>query len=216
MDFLFVLESHRWKWLGRRWSIYRITRTKTRRRHQSCSIAVLSPAARLREPMASGDCRKDDDRIVRRASDRREPAASARRRRSGTCAHARRSSPEHADENLRLADFPRRRIGDGDPLARIIHERLFAGDMVRASPASAAFRTCEAGPQPRQMSQLSHAQFPIRRHPHSSSSIDGRGVPRLVIRAEQMGRAFNGSVGRLQIGIGGRGVAEAKPPRAVV
>ena len=39
---------------------------------------------------------------------------------------------EHADENLRLADFARRRIDDADPLARIIHERLFPGDMVLA------------------------------------------------------------------------------------
>ena len=27
-----------------------------------------------------------------------------------------------------------------------------------------------------QMSQLSHAQFPLRRHPHLPSTIDGRGV----------------------------------------
>ena len=39
---------------------------------------------------------------------------------------------EHADENLRLADFARRRIDDADPLARIVHERLFPGDMVLA------------------------------------------------------------------------------------
>ena len=39
---------------------------------------------------------------------------------------------EHADEDLRLADFPCRRIGDADPLARIIHERLVAGHMVLA------------------------------------------------------------------------------------
>ena len=31
---------------------------------------------------------------------------------------------EHADENLRLADFARRRIDDADPLARIVDERL--------------------------------------------------------------------------------------------
>ena len=37
---------------------------------------------------------------------------------------------EHGDENLRLADFAGRRIGDPDPLARIVHERLVAGDMV--------------------------------------------------------------------------------------
>ena len=39
---------------------------------------------------------------------------------------------EHGDENLRLADFARRRIDDPDPLARIIDERLFPGDMVLA------------------------------------------------------------------------------------
>ena len=39
---------------------------------------------------------------------------------------------EHADEDLRLADFARRRIGDPDPLARIVDERLFPGDMVLA------------------------------------------------------------------------------------
>ena len=39
---------------------------------------------------------------------------------------------EHADENLRLADFARRRIDDADPLARIVDERLFSGDMVLA------------------------------------------------------------------------------------
>jgi hypothetical protein len=31
---------------------------------------------------------------------------------------------EHGDENLRLADLSRRRIGDPDPLARIVDERL--------------------------------------------------------------------------------------------
>jgi hypothetical protein len=39
---------------------------------------------------------------------------------------------EHPDENLGLADFGRRRIDDVDPLARIIHERLFPDDMVLA------------------------------------------------------------------------------------
>ena len=39
---------------------------------------------------------------------------------------------EHADENLRLADFARRRIGDPDPLARIVDERLLPGDVVLA------------------------------------------------------------------------------------
>ena len=39
---------------------------------------------------------------------------------------------EHADENLRLADLAGRRIDDADPLARIVHERLFPGDMVLA------------------------------------------------------------------------------------
>jgi hypothetical protein len=39
---------------------------------------------------------------------------------------------EHADENLRLMDFTRRRIDDPDPLARVIHERLFSGDVMLA------------------------------------------------------------------------------------
>ena len=39
---------------------------------------------------------------------------------------------EHADENLRLADLSRRRIGDPDPLARIVDERLLPGDVVLA------------------------------------------------------------------------------------
>jgi hypothetical protein len=39
---------------------------------------------------------------------------------------------EHADEYLRLADFAGGGIGDPDPLARIVHERLFPGDMVLA------------------------------------------------------------------------------------
>ena len=42
------------------------------------------------------------------------------------------AAPSDADENLRLADLSRRRIGDADPLARILYERLFAGDMVLA------------------------------------------------------------------------------------
>jgi hypothetical protein len=37
-----------------------------------------------------------------------------------------------APENLRLANFARRRIDDADPLVRIVHERLFPGDMVLA------------------------------------------------------------------------------------
>ena len=37
---------------------------------------------------------------------------------------------EHADKNLRLADFARRRIGDPDPFARIVDERLLPGDVV--------------------------------------------------------------------------------------
>ena len=41
-------------------------------------------------------------------------------------------SAEHADENLRLADFARRRIDDADPLARIVDERLVSSDMVLA------------------------------------------------------------------------------------
>src|SRR5271157_866633 len=39
---------------------------------------------------------------------------------------------EHADENLRLADLSRRRIGDPDPLARIVDERLLPGNVVLA------------------------------------------------------------------------------------
>ena len=39
---------------------------------------------------------------------------------------------EHGHEDLRLADFARRRIGNPDPLARIVDERLFSGDMVLA------------------------------------------------------------------------------------
>jgi hypothetical protein len=42
---------------------------------------------------------------------------------------------EHADENLRLPDLSRRRIGDPDPLARIVNERLLPGDVVRAAAA---------------------------------------------------------------------------------
>jgi hypothetical protein len=41
-------------------------------------------------------------------------------------------APSTPTKNLRLADFTRRRIGDPDPLARIVDERLFAGDMVLA------------------------------------------------------------------------------------
>ena len=39
---------------------------------------------------------------------------------------------EHTDENLRLADLSRRRIGDPDPLARVVDERLLPGDVVLA------------------------------------------------------------------------------------
>ena len=39
---------------------------------------------------------------------------------------------EHADENLRLADLSGRRIGDPDPLAQIVDERLLPGDVVLA------------------------------------------------------------------------------------
>src|SRR5271166_2809247 len=39
---------------------------------------------------------------------------------------------KHADENLRLADLSRRRIGDPDPLARIVDERLLAGPLMLA------------------------------------------------------------------------------------
>ena len=39
---------------------------------------------------------------------------------------------EHGHKNLRLADFTRRRIGDPDPFARVIHERLVPSDMVLA------------------------------------------------------------------------------------
>ena len=37
---------------------------------------------------------------------------------------------EDADENLRLADLSRGRIGDPDPFARIVDERLLPGDVV--------------------------------------------------------------------------------------
>ena len=43
---------------------------------------------------------------------------------------------EHADEDLRLADLSRRRIGDPDPLARIVDERLLPGDVVLAHHGS--------------------------------------------------------------------------------
>jgi hypothetical protein len=39
---------------------------------------------------------------------------------------------EQADENLRVMDFARRRIDDPDPLARVVHERLFSGDVMLA------------------------------------------------------------------------------------
>ena len=39
---------------------------------------------------------------------------------------------EHANENLRLADFACHRIDDADPLARIVDKHLFPGDMVLA------------------------------------------------------------------------------------
>ena len=56
---------------------------------------------------------------------------------------------EHADENLRLADFARRRISDPDPLARIVHERLLAGDMVLAHHRrQASFKTTKQIAEP--------------------------------------------------------------------
>src|SRR5271156_6603168 len=39
---------------------------------------------------------------------------------------------EYADEYLSLVDFTRRLITNRDPLARVVHERLFAGDVVLA------------------------------------------------------------------------------------
>ena len=45
-------------------------------------------------------------------------------------------SAEHADKNLRLTDLSRRRIGDPDPLARIVDERLLPGDVVLAHNGS--------------------------------------------------------------------------------
>jgi hypothetical protein len=39
-----------------------------------------------------------------------------------------------------------------------------------------------------QMSQLSHAQLSFAGIPISSSTIDGRGVPRLLIRGERVNR----------------------------
>ena len=39
---------------------------------------------------------------------------------------------EHGDENLRLVDLSRYRIGDPDPLARIVDERLLPGEVVLA------------------------------------------------------------------------------------
>ena len=55
---------------------------------------------------------------------------------------------EHADENLRLADLAGFRIGDPDPLAGIVHERLLAGDMMlahhrRQPPLEAAQQVAE-------------------------------------------------------------------------
>ena len=41
-------------------------------------------------------------------------------------------SAEHADKYLSLVDFARRRINNRDPLARVVHERLFSGDVVLA------------------------------------------------------------------------------------
>ena len=41
-------------------------------------------------------------------------------------------SAEHANEYLRLMDFAGRRIDNPDPLARVVHERLFPGDVVLA------------------------------------------------------------------------------------
>ena len=59
---------------------------------------------------------------------------------------------EHANENLRLADFARRRISDPDPLARIVHERLLAGDMVLAHHRrQASFKTTKQIAEPRDM-----------------------------------------------------------------
>ena len=39
---------------------------------------------------------------------------------------------EHADEYLRLADFPRRRIDNRDPFAGVVHEPLVPGDVMLA------------------------------------------------------------------------------------
>ena len=48
-------------------------------------------------------------------------------------------SPKHADKYLRFVDFACRRINNRDPLARVVHERLFSGDVVlphhRAQPS---------------------------------------------------------------------------------
>jgi hypothetical protein len=41
-------------------------------------------------------------------------------------------SAEHADKYLRFVDFARRRINNRDPLARVVNERLFSGDVVLA------------------------------------------------------------------------------------
>src|SRR5271155_94400 len=72
-------------------------------------------------------------------------------------------------------------------------------DLARARPAMV---------KSQQMSQLSHAQFPLRRHPHllvdhrragSASVADSRGAD---------AKRLTGSGGRLQIGIGGRIASE--------
>jgi hypothetical protein len=41
-------------------------------------------------------------------------------------------SVEDADEYLRFVDFARRRINNRDPLARVVHKRLFYGDVMLA------------------------------------------------------------------------------------
>src|SRR5271157_775423 len=51
--------------------------------------------------------------------------------------------------HFRLADFARRRISDPDPLARIVHERLLAGDMVLAHHRrQASFKTTKQIAEP--------------------------------------------------------------------
>src|ERR1700722_18863131 len=48
-------------------------------------------------------------------------------------------STEHSDKYLRFVDFACRRINNRYPLARVVHERLFSGDVVlphnRAQPS---------------------------------------------------------------------------------